>query len=424
MNKSLDVRERDFLLMRSSEGYMRIENNRITLVNHSLLQILGYHHQDELPDFFPEIVYHQREFLKYSAALINNCSVSHYDLSLKGCHGEEVTVRCEASSVVDDDQVVVFLLLEDITIQHKRLEELMLKSTVFEHNPFSVAITDHQGVVDVINRRFKRRTGFNDKLIAGVNIFDLKTITSPLSGLNREDILDEIERRPEFVGEFRSVKQDGSTFMEELHIVPVYRNGELKNIIFISYDLTDERAIRRKLEDLAYHDQMTGLLRKEPFYEIAEEIKINIDEEKRSMGLLFIDLDNFKPINDSYGHRIGDMVLVECAALLRNLFRRTDVVARFGGDEFVAICPNVPRIEDMEIICEKIAATFNASALALTAENIDVSISVGACFYSGETDSHMSLGDLVHAADKNMYQAKRESDAGYQLAPLNLLTPS
>ncbi len=407
--------ERDFLINHIAEGYIRIQNNHISQVNRSLVSMLGYQSATDLPGLFPELIFSPNDFITYTKMFIHQNDHSKFEISLKGGHGEKVIVRCNLLSNNRDNNTT-YLLAEDITLKHQKLKELMTKSTVFEYNPYMVLITDHKGVVENVNQRFRNKTGFSEESMVGKNIFDYKALISPLCGLNHDETLRETIRKPEFVGEFSSKKsinksentKENNIFLEEIHVASVYENGKLCNLLFIGNDITDKKELHAQLENLAYHDQMTGFIRRDVFNEVATSLKDNTDKNHDKLGLLFLDLDKFKPINDKHGHYTGDRVLIECAERFKKVFRNSDVISRQGGDEFSVLCPQLQCMEDLEKIGKKITAEITQHLFNIDGLNLHVGISVGGCLYSGETNSKTTLKNLIEFSDHLMYEAKAD----------------
>ena len=399
--------ERDFLIDHIAEGYIRIQNNHISQVNHSLVSMLGYQSEEDLPGLFPELIFSPNDFITYTKMFINQYDHSKFEISLKGGHGEKVIVRCNLLSNNQGNNTT-YLLIEDITLKHQKLKELMTKSTVFEYNPYMVLITDHRGVVENVNKRFRDKTGFSEETMIGKNIFDYKALISPLCGLNHDETLRETIRKSEFVGEFSSKKSGNNIFLEEVHVASVYENGKLCNLLFIGNDITDKKELHARLENLAYHDQMTGFIRRDVFNEVATSLKDNTDKNHDKLGLLFLDLDKFKPINDKHGHYTGDRVIIECAERFKKVFRNSDVICRQGGDEFSVLCPQLKCMEDLEAIGKKIIDEITHHFFNIDGLNLHVGISVGGCLYSGETNSKTTLENLIKFSDHLMYEAKAD----------------
>ncbi len=170
------------------------------------------------------------------------------------------------------------------------------------------------------------------------------------------------------------------------------------------YDITDHKLMEEKIEYMAYHDNLTDLPNRYLFRDRLEQAIATTDREQSSLALLFVDLDKFKPVNDQYGHDIGDLLLIAVADRIRGCLRKTDSAARLGGDEFVILLPSIKSEENATRIAESIRSelerTFNIEGLTL-----DISSSTGIAIYP----VHAKDGrQLIRNADIAMYYAKAE----------------
>lgn len=178
-----------------------------------------------------------------------------------------------------------------------------------------------------------------------------------------------------------------------------------------------EDALRRAREELhhqAHTDMLTGLPNRAAFY---SQLPIAISQSQRNkdiLAVLFIDLDNFKPVNDTYGHEAGDELLQQAAMRLKLRLRGSDYLARFGGDEFVAILPGIQQKEEIGIIAEKLIATLDAPFTIGGHDcTIGASIGIGVFPYCAA-----SVDDLVQLADHAMYSAKLGGKNSYSMCPV------
>ncbi|WP_077369014.1 sensor domain-containing diguanylate cyclase [Anaerosalibacter sp. Marseille-P3206] len=158
----------------------------------------------------------------------------------------------------------------------------------------------------------------------------------------------------------------------------------------------------KEIERLAYYDTLTNLANRTLFYNLAEKLLANAKRRNTILGLMFIDIDKFKYINDTYGHRIGDKILIEVAKILKKCTRENDVVARLGGDEFLVLLPDLRDYSNYRTIAKRIA---NANSKVKVDDDIELNIalSIGVSFYPQDGNT---IDDLISKSDKAMYNVK------------------
>ncbi|MFN3883807.1 MAG: putative bifunctional diguanylate cyclase/phosphodiesterase [Rhodocyclaceae bacterium] len=164
---------------------------------------------------------------------------------------------------------------------------------------------------------------------------------------------------------------------------------------------------------LATHDKLTGLANRMLFGEIAARYQARAKRLRSRFAILFIDLDRFKPINDTYGHRAGDTLLIEVSHRLESCFRKTDLVSRFGGDEFVALVQEIHGSRDAAAIADKVIDALSRPFTGIVSEDLFITPSIGISIYP---DDGESIDALLRQADSAMYQAKAQGRATYVFA--------
>ncbi|CAA6826386.1 MAG: diguanylate cyclase/phosphodiesterase (GGDEF & EAL domains) with PAS/PAC sensor(s) [uncultured Sulfurovum sp.] len=172
----------------------------------------------------------------------------------------------------------------------------------------------------------------------------------------------------------------------------------------------EEKKYKKKLEFVSQHDELTGLLNRRQFFSMWEKLRYRSDRENKVVALLAIDLNKFKPINDTYGHEAGDLVLKKVAENLLNSTRKEDLVARFGGDEFAVAIGFLHRNNQTLRFLDRIAKNFEEPLLYVDDDGIehriDISCSIGITFHTTNDTLH-DLESLMRQADRAMYTAKR-----------------
>ncbi|MFA9464587.1 MAG: diguanylate cyclase domain-containing protein [Velocimicrobium sp.] len=175
----------------------------------------------------------------------------------------------------------------------------------------------------------------------------------------------------------------------------------VKELWMANKELREKEKIIR---NLAYYDKLTKVANRTLFYELAEDVFDKAKGKNTLIGLMFIDVNKFKTVNDTYGHEIGDQILVRVADMLVQATRQHDVVARYGGDEFLVLLPSLKDRNNIEIIASRII-NFKNRPLMLDGHSISITLSMGIAFYPYDAQS---IEQLIIEADKAMYMAKRQ----------------
>jgi diguanylate cyclase (GGDEF)-like protein len=171
---------------------------------------------------------------------------------------------------------------------------------------------------------------------------------------------------------------------------------------------------REELHHLAHTDMLTGLPNRTAFYQHLPKALLQTQRLDCRLAVLFIDLDNFKPINDTYGHESGDELLQQAANRLRQHLRSDDFIARFGGDEFVAILPSVTEQQEISVVANKLIGAL-AAPFAIQGHQCRIGVSIGVGLYP---DCASTVDNLVQLADHAMYTAKLSGKNAYAVCPI------
>jgi diguanylate cyclase (GGDEF)-like protein/PAS domain S-box-containing protein len=216
---------------------------------------------------------------------------------------------------------------------------------------------------------------------------------------------------PDYALEFRTRNKDGSYRWNSVRGIPVFdRGGELEKIVGTHLDITEQKAAQEDTRLRAQHDPLTGLPNRGLFYEFSEHLVASARRASTALAVLFFDLDHFKAINDTYGHKIGDGVLKEVASRLSQLMRAEDVIGRVGGDEFVAILPKIASSEHAAVVAAKALESLR-QPYRIDGVELRMSPSIGVSLYPKDGDN---IDMLIQRADAAMYQVKHGERNNYR----------
>lgn len=288
--------------------------------------------------------------------------------------------------------------LTDIKLVQSRLEIL---STAIEQSPTSVIITGTDAVIQYVNPYFSVESGFSSSEAIGQKTSILKSgLTNPET---YQDLWMHLERGESWTGEFVNRRKSGEIYWQEAHIAPVENaNGDITHFVAVSLDISERKNAQQRLLYRAHHDALTNLPNRTLFFEKVEQGLALAKRNKILLALLYIDLDKFKPLNDNYGHAVGDLVLQEVARRLCNSIRESDSVSRIGGDEFVVLLQEIDSEEIAVMVAEKIRKSLN-QPFEVAEKMLSISSSIGIAI---SPEHGIDAIKLAGNADCAMYWAK------------------
>jgi diguanylate cyclase (GGDEF)-like protein/PAS domain S-box-containing protein len=261
------------------------------------------------------------------------------------------------------------------------------------------------------NKVFYKRNGYTPEELIGQSPRILQGPETDRATLDRVRVA--LEKWQSIRAETLNYRKDGSTYWNEFEIVPIANEkGWFTHWVSVQRDITERKEMEYQVRQLAFYDPLTNLPNRRL---LSDRLNQSIYASKRSGlygAIMFLDLDNFKSLNDLHGHGAGDLLLVEVASRLTNCVRKMDTVARFGGDEFVVLLCELGDNKEIakiqaSIIAEKIRTTLAKpySLLLQPEENIEhhCTVSIGVNLFSNKGASE---DDILKWADTAMYQAK------------------
>jgi diguanylate cyclase (GGDEF)-like protein/PAS domain S-box-containing protein len=302
---------------------------------------------------------------------------------------------------------LTYLLRKLIINEETYTEELRIAAYTFDSHE-AMTITDVNGNILKVNDAFTRITGYEASEVIGKNPRVLKSMK------HSKEFYKEMWKQLNTVGkwsdEIYNKRKNGEIYMERLSITAIKNHKNVTTHYIAQFlDISDLKNIQEKAQHQADHDFLTTLLNRRALIQRLHEEFIRGEKHNFRHAFMFIDLDKFKMVNDSYGHAVGDKLLVEVSGRLKNLLREEDILARMSGDEFAVILLNIDECKEkaakiVKSIATKIIKEINRPYI-IDSFKINIGASIGIkIFPEGEKDSH----SVVVHADTAMYQAKHQ----------------
>ncbi len=298
-------------------------------------------------------------------------------------------------------------MMNEINLDREALlkvnQELTKLSMAVEQSHASVVITDLNGHIEYVNPKYCEVSGYQQNELIGRKTHILGgELENPKDLL---EIWDQLANGEIWKGEFRNRRKNGRAFWESAVIAPIRdESGNITHYLAVKEDITERKVFEEKLLEQATHDQLTGLPNRFLAIDRLQQMLQHAHRHQRRIGIIYIDLDNFKTVNDSMGHAIGDDLLVQVSNRIWSHLRDEDTLCRLGGDEFMALVPNLQQpVADLKIILDRVIASLQ-SPFNLGGREINITSSLGIALYPDDGDT---VSALMSNADMAMYEAKR-----------------
>ena len=287
-----------------------------------------------------------------------------------------------------------------LDIRHAQ-EQLRIQSMALVQSPTSIVITDVNGIIQYVNPYFVEESGYSAAEAIGQNP---KILNSGLTDKSVfEDMWHHLVAGEPWTGELINRRKSGEIYWEEARIAPVKNEqGVTSHYVAVKMDITEQKQTHERIAYLAHHDLLTNLPNRLLFFDRVNQSLAQAQRQGSRLAVMYIDLDKFKPINDSCGHAAGDYVLQQVAQRMESCVRHSDTVGRIGGDEFVVLLPDISAPERVIQVAEKIRQTLK-QPIEFGDRFFEISSSIGIALYPDHGDT---VDQLALCADCAMYQAK------------------
>ena len=386
----------------------------VTSWNTGAQSIFGYTEQEMqgksmLVLFPPERVEEEAYILKQVG---RGSKVDHFETERLHKNGSRIHVSVTISPIRDRHGVVVGAskIARDITARKLAEAQMRLTARVFAATNEGILITDEAGLIVDVNGAFTRITGYSREEVRGKDPLTFR------SGRQSHSVFRAMRcalmRHGEWSGEVWSRRKSGEAFSVLLTVSRLCEaKGAITNYVALFSDITPLKLHQEMLEHGAHFDALTNLPNRLLLSDRLHQAMVNCQRQDQMLAVLYLDIDNFKSVNDTFGHSAGDELLVAISKQMRGALREGDTLARMGGDEFVIVLTDLHGIEDCVHLVNRVLAAC-ARPVALTCGEQVVTTSIGVAVYSSDD---VDADQLMRNADFAMYEAKRSGKNRFHL---------
>ncbi|MBU1691302.1 MAG: diguanylate cyclase [Gammaproteobacteria bacterium] len=407
-NSQLTLKKLKTLLDHLHDGVFSIEEGMMVYANQALSTLIGYPLDEILQQPFTCFVYKEdleKIVSHYQARLQGENVPNEYEFRMLSKQGNAIDVRINVGvSVAPDGLRTSIGTIKDLR-ETKRTTRDLARSrhdieSILDNMPDVFYRTDLQGLITLMSPSCKEALGYEAEEMIGQPLASFYCTPS-----ERAKILNALE---EGKGKARHVEaclthRDGSAvWISTNAYLRLDENGQAIGVEGIARNISERKELEDKLTAFARIDDLTQVYNRRYFYEEAEKQLILAHRYQRPAAILMLDLDRFKQINDTYGHRAGDEVLKDFAQICRDTIRETDIFGRTGGEEFAVLLPET-ELDSAFLLAQRICSRVNSSTFKLNQCILSYSVSIGVAIIDSEK---INIGKLLSHADKALYEAK------------------
>ena len=406
--RSLVQRSSDYLLVFDAK-------NRVTYAGPSVAEFTGRRIDAVVGAGFPDVLHpDDRSGVTemFSRVRSRPDATERCEARVRRHDGQFRCLEMIATNLLHDEDVGgIVVSARDVTERNEAAEARSRLAAIVESSDDAIIGKELDGTITSWNAGAEKMYGYRADEMVGRNV---AVLVPP----ERRDELDSVLARlaeGESIRNLETVRlrKDGEPIEVSLTISPI-RSATTAVVggSTIARDISERKALEAQLQHQALHDALTGLANRSLFQDRLEQMLAHAQRRETRVAVLFLDLDDFKAVNDTYGHQAGDRLLMRVAERLVAALRASDTVARYGGDEFVIACDDVTGLSDLEAIIGRITAAFD-DPFELDGGEIHMTTSIGAVLSS---DANEPPDTLIRDTDAAMYRAKQAGPARYQIA--------
>ncbi|SER97943.1 PAS domain S-box-containing protein/diguanylate cyclase (GGDEF) domain-containing protein [Vreelandella subterranea] len=390
------------------------EQGRFATANATCATISGYTLDEIIGSHFNCFIYEEDiESVNLRYQSVMQGSIIRYELVIRDRAGEpHIMDLINLPIVIDGEIQGLYGIAQEVTDKRQQESRLRTLERSVEASVNGVVIADaiQPGLPIVYaNHAFAQMTGYDQAEILGHNCRFLQGEETDPEVV--EKIRQRLSEQRDVHVTLRNYRKDGSLFWNDLYIAPVRNpDGQLTHFVGVQHDISKHKAFEARLAYHATHDDLTQLPNRSLFEETLSDTFTKAQTQQQRVAVLFVDLDDFKPINDNLGHAVGDRVLEEVAQRLLGAVGEQHLVARLGGDEFVIMHPKVNDEVDVVEVAERLLAALSRPYY-IEEHELYLTASVGIAI---SEEALLEPQMLIQQADMAMYKAKQRGRNAYQ----------
>jgi diguanylate cyclase (GGDEF)-like protein/PAS domain S-box-containing protein len=407
-NSNLTLRKFKTLLDHLDDGVFAIEDGLMVYANQALAALVDYSVDEILQQPFTGFVFEDdlEKVAGYYHARMQGEDVPHeYEFRMRSRQGKPIDVRVNVGvSVAKDGLRTSIGTIRDLRETKRTMRDLARSqrdiASILDNMPDVFYRTDLQGVITLMSPSCEEVLGYAADEMIGQPLASFYCKPS-----EREKILNALAEgkgRARHVEACLTHKNGSRVWISTNAYVRLDERGQSIGVEGIARNISERKELEDKLTTFARIDGLTETYNRRHFYEEAEKQLALAHRYQRPVAILMLDLDRFKQVNDTYGHRAGDEVLRHFAQICRETIRETDIIGRTGGEEFAILLPET-ELDSAFLLAERIRSSVESSALKFNKAILPYSVSIGVAVKAAEK---MRIEELLSRADEALYQAK------------------
>ncbi|MDV7103742.1 EAL domain-containing protein [Vibrio sp. TH_r3] len=389
-------------------GILIHDNGQILECNSGLTDITGFNYFELIS--MNDLRFIAPEYLEIILHKIPTQNEDSYEIEGIRKDGSRFPIAVKGKHITYKGIDAQVLEIRDITERKKTEEQLELAASVFTHAREGIIITDPLGLIIDVNDTFSRITGYSREEALGQNPSFLSSNLQDKAFYSQ--MWASLVTDKQWSGEIWNKRKDGELFAELVTISAVLDvRGKIKNYVALFSDITPMKKHQKQLEHIALYDTLTNLPNR---ILLAERLNLAMEEAEvtgLSTAVAYLDLDGFKIINDTYGHNVGDDLLIQLSTSMNGCLREGDTLARIGGDEFVAVLTGIENMKQCQAVLNRLLKAA-MSSVNIGNQTLQVSTSIGITLYPQDG---VDADQLLRHADHAMYIAKQSGKNKYHL---------